>query len=73
MHRIKRVMVATDMSLLARQAEARSAMLVRELGCELLDVGYSGKVQPKLAHFSLQALISCCRRSSFKLLPGNGY
>ncbi len=35
---VKRVMVATDMSLLARHAEARSAMLVRELGCEPLDV-----------------------------------
>lgn len=38
MRSMKRIMVATDMSLLARHAEARSAMLVRELGSERLDV-----------------------------------
>lgn len=38
MYPIKRIMVATDMSLLARRAEARSAMMASELGCESLDL-----------------------------------
>src|SRR5688500_8101301 len=38
MYSMKRIMVATDMSLLARRAEVRAAMMVRELNCEPLDV-----------------------------------
>lgn len=38
MHSMKKIMVATDMSLLARRAEARAAMMVSELNCEPLDV-----------------------------------
>lgn len=51
---IKKVMVATDRSLLARWAETRSAMLARELGCESLDVLY---VEDRAALESLRNLI----------------
>jgi universal stress protein E len=36
--RVKRIVVATDMSLLAGHAEVRAAMLARELACESLDL-----------------------------------
>lgn len=51
---IEKIMVATDMSLLARWAETRSALLARELGCESLDVLY---VEDPAALESLRSLI----------------
>lgn len=35
---VNRIVVATDMSLLAKRAEVRAAMLARELACESLDL-----------------------------------
>lgn len=38
MFQVNRIVVATDMSLLAARAEVRAAMLARELACESLDL-----------------------------------
>ncbi len=64
MHPMKKVMVATDMSLLARRAEVRAAMVVRELGCESLDVIY---IDDRTALESLHNLIRSPRDIGLQL------